>query len=64
MSGLSEADTHAKLVNPAIYKKGWTEDHMKRFVATTVELLTTGVDVKPVRNIAFFKYVASPIAFY
>lgn len=34
------------------------------FVATTVELLTTGVDVKPVRNVAFFKYIASPIAFY
>lgn len=34
------------------------------FVATTVELLTTGVDVKPVRNVVFFKYVASPIAFY
>src|SRR5688572_22047907 len=34
------------------------------FVATTVELLTTGVDVKPVRNVAIFKYVASPIAFY
>jgi len=34
------------------------------FVATTVELLTTGVDVRPVRNVAFFKYVASPIAFY
>lgn len=33
-------------------------------VAATVELLTTGVDVKPVRNIAFFRYVASPIAFY
>jgi type I restriction enzyme, R subunit len=34
------------------------------FVATTVELLTTGVDVRPVRNVAFFKFVASPIAFY
>lgn len=34
------------------------------FVATTVELLSTGVDIKPVRNVAFFKYVASPIAFY
>ncbi len=34
------------------------------FVATTVELLTTGVDVPAVRNIVFFKYVASPIAFY
>ena len=34
------------------------------FVATTVDLLTTGVDVPPVRNIVFFKYVQSPIAFY
>ena len=33
------------------------------FVATTVELLTTGVDVPAVRNIVFFKYVTSPIAF-
>ena len=29
-----------------------------------MELLTTGVDVRPVRNVVFFKYVASPIAFY
>lgn len=34
------------------------------FVATTVDLLTTGVDVPSVRNIVFFKYVRSPIAFY
>jgi type I restriction enzyme R subunit len=34
------------------------------FIATTVDLLTTGVDVPWVRNIAFFKYVRSPIAFY
>ena len=34
------------------------------FVATTVELLTTGVDVPVVRNIVFFRYVRSPIAFY
>lgn len=34
------------------------------FVATTVDLLTTGVDVPPARNIVFFKYVQSPIAFY
>jgi type I restriction enzyme R subunit len=34
------------------------------FVATTVELLTTGVDVPCVRNIVFFKYVKSPIAFH
>jgi type I restriction enzyme R subunit len=34
------------------------------FIATTVELLTTGVDVPVVCNIVFFKYVRSPIAFY
>lgn len=34
------------------------------FVASTVELLTTGVDVPRIRNIVFFKYVRSPIAFY
>lgn len=34
------------------------------FVATTVELLTTGVDVPAVRNIAFFRYVTSPIQFH
>ena len=34
------------------------------FVATTVDLLTTGVDVPRVRNIVFFKYVRSPISFY
>ena len=34
------------------------------FVATTVDLLTTGVDVPCVRNIVFMKYVRSPIAFY
>jgi type I restriction enzyme R subunit len=34
------------------------------FIATTVDLLTTGVDVPAIRNIVFFKYVRSPIAFY
>jgi type I restriction enzyme R subunit len=41
--------------------RGATRTH---FVATTVELLTTGVDIRPVRNVVFFKYVSSPIAFY
>lgn len=36
---LSEADTHAKLVNPAIYARGWTEDHIKR------EEMTGAVDI-------------------
>ena len=34
------------------------------FIATTVDLLTTGVDVPCVCNIAFFKYVRSPISLY
>jgi type I restriction enzyme, R subunit len=41
--------------------KGGTRHH---FIATTVDLLTTGVDVPNVRNIVFFRYVKSPIAFY
>lgn len=34
------------------------------FVAATVDLLTTGVDVPAVKNVVFFKYVRSPISFY
>ncbi len=34
------------------------------FIATTVDLLTTGVDVPCVRNIAFFRYLKSPISFH
>jgi len=34
------------------------------FIATTVDLLTTGVDIPALRNIVFFKYVKSPISFY
>jgi type I restriction enzyme R subunit len=34
------------------------------FIACTVDLLTTGVDVPIVRNVVFFKYVRSSIAFY
>lgn len=34
------------------------------FIAATVDLLTTGVDVPRVSNIVFFKYVNSPIAFH
>ena len=41
--------------------RGATRSH---FIATTVELLTTGVDVPALRNIVFFKYVHSPISFY
>lgn len=34
------------------------------FIATTVDLISTGVDVPCVRNVVFFKYVQSPIAFH
>lgn len=34
------------------------------FVATTVELLSTGVDVPCVRNIVFFRYLESSIVFH
>ena len=34
------------------------------FIATTVDLLTTGVDVPCVNNIAFFRYVRSPISLH
>ena len=34
------------------------------YIATTVDLLTTGVDVPAIRNIAFFRYMKSPISFY
>jgi len=34
------------------------------FIATTVELLSTGVDVPNLDNVVFFKYVESPISFY
>lgn len=38
--------------------KGSTKDF---FVATTVDLLSTGVDIPPLRNIAFFRYMESSI---
>ncbi len=41
--------------------RGSSQSH---FVATTVDLLTTGVDITPLQNIVFFRYVQSPIAFY
>ena len=34
------------------------------FLATTIDLLTTGVDVPNVLNIVFFRYLKSPILFY
>ena len=41
--------------------KGSKNSH---FIATTVDLLTTGVDIPCVENVVFFTYVKSPIQFY
>jgi len=41
--------------------KGAERSH---FIACTVDLLTTGVDVPPLRNVVFFRYMRSPITFY
>ena len=34
------------------------------FIATTVDLLSTGVDIPCIQNVVFFAYVSSPISFY
>ncbi|MCL2153284.1 MAG: DEAD/DEAH box helicase family protein [Oscillospiraceae bacterium] len=41
--------------------KGSNSDY---FIASTVELLSTGVDIPAVRNIVFFRYMKSPISFH
>jgi type I restriction enzyme R subunit len=41
--------------------KGSNTDY---FIAVTVDLLSTGVDIPAVRNIVFFRYMKSPISFY
>lgn len=54
----------AQAGNADVTLKHFRELERSYFVATTVDLLTTGVDVPVVRNVVFFKYVRSPIAFY
>lgn len=41
--------------------KGASRSH---YIATTVDLLSTGIDVPWLENIAFFNYIGSPIRFY
>ncbi len=44
---LSEADTRAKLIDPALYQRRWTEQHFRREeTAGTIEI----VDGKPRRH--------------
>jgi type I restriction enzyme, R subunit len=62
------ADPYAFKCTASVEGSGFIADlrgaSRHHFIATTVDLLTTGVDVPAVRNIVFFKYVRSPIAFY
>ncbi|MBR8829668.1 MAG: hypothetical protein N5P05_001382 [Chroococcopsis gigantea SAG 12.99] len=69
------ADNGVKVVSPYAFKctaKSSGNDFLpdlrastrSHFIATTVDLLTTGVDVPSIQNIVFFKYVNSPISFY
>lgn len=53
------ADADAKSTIPEL--KGSNESH---FIACTVDLLTTGVDIPNLKNVVFFKYIRSPISFY
>jgi type I restriction enzyme R subunit len=46
------------------YLPDFRGSNSSHFVATTVDLLTTGVDVPNVRNIVFFRYLRSPILMY
>ena len=48
----------------ADYLPDFRGSSVHHFIATTVDLLTTGVDVPSVKNIVFFRYVNSPISFY
>ena len=41
--------------------KGSRHSH---FIATTVDLLSTGVDIPNLENVVFFRYIESPISFY
>ncbi|MBL1210330.1 hypothetical protein [Geminocystis sp. GBBB08] len=40
------------------------ESSRSHFIATTVDLLTTGVHVPALQNIVFFRYMRSPLTFY
>jgi len=67
-NGKHRAEPYAFKCTASVGGSGYLADlrgaSRHHFVATTVDLLTTGVDVPCVRNIVFMKYVRSPIAFY
>ena len=57
MSDMNEADTRAKLIDPAIHARGWTEDHIKREEsAGAVEIVAgKGVTFKTLRYAPYLK---------
>ncbi|MBA2719959.1 MAG: DEAD/DEAH box helicase family protein [Chloroflexi bacterium] len=67
-NGRKPADPYAFKCTAASHGADYLADlrgaSRSHFIATTVDLLTTGVDVPVVRNTVFFKYVRSSIAFY
>ena len=67
-SGLGYSDYAVPIVSEEGDAGEWFErfqdsDHKTPVVATTAELLSTGVDVPSCRNIVFMKPIASPILF-
>ena len=68
LKGVARRDPYAFKCTAAGYGNDALPDFRgsasSHFIAATVELLTTGVDVPGVRNIAFFRYMKSPISFY
>jgi len=46
MNGLSEADTRAKLIDPAMHKRSWTEAKRRRFRSNVFS--ASSIPVQPV----------------
>jgi type I restriction enzyme R subunit len=66
-NGESRLDPYAFKCTAAVGGSQFISDlrgsERSHFIATTVDLITTGVDVPILRNVVFFKYVRSPISF-
>jgi superfamily II DNA/RNA helicase len=46
------------------FDPGVSRSKNSHFIATTVDLLSTGVDIPNLDNVVFFRYLESPISFY
>lgn len=68
-SGIARRDSYAFKLTGAAHRpedlltglKGASRSH---YIATTVDLLSTGIDVPWLENVVFFTYITSPIRFY